>query len=307
MKTNSSLQTSVAVTFSASQDEKVRGSGYANAPVTKAPAWHGLVAWDMLLNGMTTGLFLVAAISELTVPDVFTSVAKAAYPVALLLLLVDLVLLVLDLGDPLRFHHMLRVFKPSAPMSLGTWCLTIYLLPLTVAAAISLLPAGWMTLEWIRRLAVVIGLLPALGSAVYKGVLLSTNSQPGWKDARWLGGYLTNSALMLGCAEMLVLALLMKQGSAAAIIRPALVLLLVLKLVPLCFLGFDLRTTLSRIYSRWELCGVAVLSLGAGLLLPLWLLLVAGSSLFMLSAVMLILLGSLFIRFVIVALPHASA
>jgi len=307
MKTNSSLQTSVAVTFSASQDEKVRGSGYANAPVTKAPAWHGLVAWDMLLNGMTTGLFLVAAISELTVPDVFTSVAKAAYPVALLLLLVDLLLLVLDLGDPLRFHHMLRVFKPSAPMSLGTWCLTIYLLPLTVAAAISLLPAGWMTLEWIRRLAVVIGLLPALGSAVYKGVLLSTNSQPGWKDARWLGGYLTNSALMLGCAEMLVLALLMKQGSAAAILRPALVLLLVLNLVPLCFLGFDLRTTLSRIYSRWELCGVAVLSLGAGLLLPLWLLLVAGSSLFMLSAVMLILLGSLFIRFVIVALPHASA
>src|SRR5215510_6317425 len=187
MKTNSSLQTSVAVTFSASQDEKVRGSGYANAPVTKAPAWHGLVAWDMLLNGMTTGLFLVAAISELTVPDVFTSVAKAAYPVALLLLLVDLVLLVLDLGDPLRFHHMLRVFKLSAPISLGTWCLTIYLLPLTVAAAISLLPAGWMTLEWIRRLAVVIGLLPALGSAVYKGVLLSTNSQPGWKRRALVG------------------------------------------------------------------------------------------------------------------------
>src|SRR5215468_11331018 len=264
VKTNSRPGTSRVLT----------SSGYAGEVVTKAPAWHGLVAWDMLFNGMTTGLFLVAAISELTVPDVFTSVAMIAYPVALVLLIVDLLFLVLDLGDPLRFHHMLRVFKLSAPMSLGTWCLTIYLLPLTVAAAISLLPAGWMTLEWIRRLAVVIGLLPALGSAVYKGVLLSTNSQPGWKDARWLGGYLTNSALMLGCAEMLVLALLMKQGSAAAILRPALVLLLVLNLVPLCFLGFDLRTTLSRIYSRWELCGVAVLSLGAGLLLPLWLLLV---------------------------------
>ena len=33
---------------------------------------------------------------------------------------VDLLFLVLDLGDPLRFHYMLRVFKPSAPMSLGT-------------------------------------------------------------------------------------------------------------------------------------------------------------------------------------------
>src|SRR5919197_171377 len=225
------------------------GSGYATGPVTKAPAWHGLVAWDMLFNGMTTGLFLVAALSELVAPDVFTPVAKAAYPVALVLLLVDLLFLVLDLGDPLRFHHMLRVFKPSAPMSLGTWCLTIFSLPLTVAAAISLLPAGWMTLEWVRRLAVVIGLLPALGSAVYKGVLLSTNAQLGWKDARWLGGYLTNSALMLGCAEMLVLSILMGHASAAAMLRPALGLLLVLNLVPVCLLAVDLRTTLWHIYS----------------------------------------------------------
>jgi Ni/Fe-hydrogenase subunit HybB-like protein len=282
------------------------GSGYATGPVTKAPAWHGLVAWDMLFNGMTTGLFLVAAISELAAPDVFTSVAKIAYPIALILLLIDLLCLVLDLGDPLRFHHMLRVFKPSAPMSLGTWCLTIYSLPLTVAAAISLLPREWMTLEWVRRLAVVIGLLPALGSAVYKGVLLSTNAQPGWKDARWLGGYLTNSALMLGSAEMLLLSILMNNASAAAILRPALVLLLVLNLVPLCLLGFDLRTTLSRIYSRQELYGVTVLSLGS-LLVPLGLLLGSSSSPSMLIAVTLVLLGSLFIRFVIIKLPHASA
>ena len=65
--------------------------------------------------------------------------ANTAYPIALVLLFADLVCLVLDLGDPLRFHHMLRVFKPSSPMSLGTWCLTIYSLPLTVAAALSLL------------------------------------------------------------------------------------------------------------------------------------------------------------------------
>jgi hypothetical protein len=233
MQTNSRLQTPVALPSLPWEERKVRGSSYATGPVTKAPAWHGLVAWDMLFNGMTTGLFLVAVISELVASDVFTSVAKIAYPVALVLLLVDLLCLVLDLGDPLRFHHMLRVFKPSSPMSLGTWCLTIFSLPLTVAAAISLLPAGWMTLESVRRLAVVIGLLPALGSAVYKGVLLSTNAQPGWKDARWLGGYLTNSALMLGCAEMLVLSVLMKHASAAAILRPALGLLLVLNLIPL--------------------------------------------------------------------------
>lgn len=296
MKTNSIPGTSRVLT----------SSGYAGEVVTKAPAWHGLVAWDLLLNGMTTGLFLVAAISELTVPDVFTSVAMIAYPVALVLLIVDLLFLVLDLGDPLRFHHMLRVFKPTAPMSLGTWCLTIYSLPLTVAAAISLLPTEGTALEMVRTVALLIGLVPALGSAIYKGVLGSTSSQPGWKDARWLGGYLTNSALMLGSAEMLVLSLWMNNASGVAILRPALALLVVLNLLPLCLLGFDLRTTLSRIYSRRELYGVAVLSLGS-LLVPLCLLLVSGSSSSMLIAVTLVLLGSLFIRFVIVALPHASA
>jgi hypothetical protein len=122
-----------------------------------------------------------------------------------------------------------------------------------------------------------------------------------------LGGYLTNSALMLGCAEMLVLSVLMKHASAAAILRPALALLLVLNLIPLCLLAVDLRTTLSRIYTRWELCGVGALSLGGGVLIPLFLLFVVGSLLFTLSAVMFILQRSLVIRFVIVKLPHASA
>src|SRR5277367_1177371 len=173
-------------------------SSYANLPVTKVPAWDGMIAWDVLLNGMATGLFLAAAVSELAAPAIFTPVAKIAYPVALVLLLVDLGLLVLDLGDPLRFHHMLRVFKPGSPMSVGTWCLTVFSLPLTAAAALSLLAEMGMDFEWARILAVVVGLLPAFGAAAYKGVLLSTNAQPGWKDARWLGGYLTNSALLIG-------------------------------------------------------------------------------------------------------------
>src|ERR1700731_3810061 len=81
------------------------GAGYSAGPVTKAPDWHGLVAWDMLFNNLTTGLFLVAALGELAAPAVFTAAAKVAYPVALLLLLADLMCLVFDLGDPLRFHH----------------------------------------------------------------------------------------------------------------------------------------------------------------------------------------------------------
>jgi hypothetical protein len=87
-----------------------------------------------------------------------------------------------------------------------------------------------------------VGLLPALGSAAYKGVLLSTNAQPGWKDARWMGGYLTNSALLMGCAELLVLSALMKQTQAIAILRIAFILLLVLNVIPLGLLFREPQT-----------------------------------------------------------------
>jgi hypothetical protein len=261
----------------------------------------------MLLNNLTTGLFLVAGLGELAGPEVFTRVVSAAYPLALLLLLADLACLVLDLGDRLRFHHMLRVFKPSSPMSLGTWCLTVYSLPLTAAAALSLLPAEWPAVEWARKAAVVLGLLPALGSAIYKGVLLSTNAQPGWRDARWLGAYLANSALLLGCAEMLVLALLLGEVRAADLLRPALVLLLALNLVPLGLLLGNLLRALSRVYTTAQLGRLALLGVGVGTLVPLALLLAGGGSLPALAAVLSLLLGSLALRFVIVRLPHVSS
>src|SRR5580698_7176523 len=280
-------------------------SGYANMPVTKVPGWHGIIAWDALLNGMATGLFLAAAVSELAAPAVFIGVAKVAYPVALVLLLVDLVLLVLDLGDPLRFHHMLRVFKPSSPMSLGTWCLTIFSLPLTAAAALSLLAElGW-DFEWARLGAVVLGLLPGFASAAYKGVLLSTNAQPGWKDARWLGGYLTNSALLMGCAELLVLCALMGQTQPTAILRTAFIVLLVLNVIPLGLLFANLQPTHARLYTREQQWRVGVL-IAAGTLIPLGLMLLRRDLPSILVAVIFLLSESWLIRFVYVKIPHTS-
>ncbi len=280
-------------------------SGYANTTVTKVPGWHGIIAWDALLNGMATGLFLVAAIGEFAAPGVFVRVAKVAYPIALVLLLVDLGLLVLDLGDPLRFHHMLRVFKPGSPMSLGTWSLTIFSLPLTAAAGLSLLAAlGW-DFERARILAVVVGLLPGFASAAYKGVLLSTNAQPGWQDARWMGGYLTNSALLLGCGELLVLSALMGQTQATAILRTGFIVLLVLNVIPLGLLFANLRPAHARLYTREQQWRVGAL-IAAGALLPLGLMLVNGGLVWLLAAVTVLLAESWAVRFVYVKIPHTS-
>ena len=281
-------------------------SGYANMPVTKVPGWHGIIAWDALLNGMATGLFLAAAVSELAAPVIFAPIAKVAYPVALVLLLVDLGLLVFDLGDPLRFHHMLRVFKPGSPMSVGTWCLTIFSLPLTAAAVLSALAEVGMDVEWARILAVVVGLLPGFGAAAYKGVLLSTNAQPGWKDARWMGGYLTNSAVLMGCAELHFLATLMGQRPATAILRTAFIVLLVLNVIPLGLLFRNLQPTHARLYTReqqWRFGGLIFL---AGTLIPLGLTLFSSGPLSAFGSVIFLLLESWVIRFVYVKIPHTS-
>jgi len=281
--------------------------GYAERTITHAPAWGGLVAWDLLFNGITTGLFLVAAVCELAAPEVFGHAARAAYPVALVFLVVDLASLVLDLGDPLRFHHMLRVVKLGSPMSVGTWCLTLYSLPLTAAAAISVLSGEWTSLDAIRRIAIIVGLPFALGSAVYKGVLLSTSAQPGWKDARWLGGYLTSSAITLGCAGMLSLSVVMGEERAAAALRLALGILVMVNLIPLGLLAGDVRSALGRVYSPWEQAGLAAVCLVGGTLLPLFLLAAGQAPGVLVAAALCIVLAGLAVRFAIVRLPHASA
>ena len=284
-----------------------RGSetGYEHLPVTKVPGWHGIIAWDALLNGMATGLFLAAAISELAAPAVFLRVAKVAYPVALVLLLVDLGLLVLDLGDPLRFHHMLRVFKPGSPMSLGTWCLTIFSLPLTAAAGLSVLAEFGWDFEWARLGAVVVGLLPGFASAAYKGVLLSTNAQPGWKDARWLGGYLTNSAILMGCGELLVVSALMGQTQATGILRTGFIVLLVLNVIPLGLLFMNLRPAHALLYTREQQWRVGAV-IAALALIPLGVMLLNGGLMFILVAVIVLLVESWAVRFVYVKIPHTA-
>lgn len=285
-------------------------SGYANQVVTKPPAWHTLVVFDILFNNLTTGLFLVSAVGELAAPVVFTPVTTWAYPIALALLLVDLGLLVMDLGDKFRFHHMLRVFKPSSPMSLGTWCLTIYSLFLTVLLAVAFFVAvDWFTgdvgsMWWVRKLAVIGGLPFAFGSAAYKGVLFSTTAQPGWKDARWLGAYLVNSALMLGAGELLIIAVLAGEARAVDELVPAVVILTLLNLVPLGLLANDLHPTLSRLYSLRSRTIAGASIIVAGAVIPAGLLLIGNGLAIASVALIAIVLASLGVRFLIVRLPH---
>jgi Ni/Fe-hydrogenase subunit HybB-like protein len=290
------------------QTQQATVVGYQSRPVTKPPNWHGLVTLDMVLNNVSTGLFLVAAVGELLAPAAFRPLAPLAYPLALLFLLGDLVSLVFDLGDPKRFHHMLRVWKPSSPMSLGTWVLSAYAAPVTLLAILSLVPGAGdgAGLHALRVVLLLVGAVLAVGAAGYKGVLFSTTAQRGWEEARWMGGYLINSALGLGAAGMLLLAALTGHGAGMDGLRLAARLLLALNLVAILLLAANVRAPLRAALGPGGIATLALLAIGVGVLLPMGLI---GSSTLLGVAVAfgLMLVGAGAVRHAIVQLPHRLA
>ena len=196
-------------------------------------------------------------------------------------------------------------------MSFGTWCLTLFsfalaaIVAIEAAAFLGLMPGRSAALEWVRKAAVVVGLLPAFGSVAYKGVLFSTTSQPGWKDARWLGGYVVNSAILLGCAEWLLLCILGGQARAADLLRVPLASLMVLNAIPSALLFAELRARAGADRPARALA-LLVATAGAGFtLVPLALLLAGGHPASMIVAVALILVGALAVRSLLIRIPHA--
>ncbi len=292
-------------------------SPYAAQTITKEPSWTILVGLDILLNNMSIGLFLVVTVAALLAPDAFRPLTVVAYPVALLLLVADLGLLVSDLGDPLRFHHMLRVFKPGAPMSVGTWSLTFYgaclalpalvgVLSWPIAAGVkALLPAAiWNGATMLASLLAVVGLLPALGGVLYKGVLFSTTSQPGWQRARWFGAYITNSAILLGCSIALAIAALLGRPEAAQSLRTAMVALLFLDVLYFALLYQSIAPLFRTRFGPNQKTFFWLTLVAAGWILPL-LLLLQGALLEALPMI-LIALGAVTVRNAFVMLPRVK-
>jgi formate-dependent nitrite reductase membrane component NrfD len=99
-------------------------------------------------------------------------------------------LLIVDLGRPMRFLHMLRVFKPTSPLSVGSYILSPF-------SALTVATAGLQALPWfpaVRALKVarwIPGLRKAAAarSAVFGGpmttytaVLLASTATPSWHE-----------------------------------------------------------------------------------------------------------------------------
>ena len=125
-------------------------TSYYGRQVIKEPVWGAPdVAGYLFFGGLAGASSVLAAGAHLSGYRELARVAKLG---ALGAISLSAAALVHDLGRPARFAHMLRVFKPSSPMSVGSWLLAGYG-PVAGAAAVS----------------EVTGILPGAGTAATLG------------------------------------------------------------------------------------------------------------------------------------------
>lgn len=196
--------------------------GYYGIPVIHAPHWKWLVIGYFFLGGISSASYVIASIAELLGGREARPIARTGRYISLAALLPCPILLILDLGRPERFHHMLRVFKLRSPMSVGTWGLTIFGGFCGLSALIEAARDGLL-----RRVGLINRLLLALprgliglGGAIfgffvggYTGVLLAITAVPLWAKNYLLLGPLFLCSAMSNGAAAITLALALTRGT----------------------------------------------------------------------------------------------
>jgi formate-dependent nitrite reductase membrane component NrfD len=150
---------------------------YYGRPVLKEPAWKTPdVPLYLFLGGLSGASSMLAAAADLTGRPRLARVSRVTAAAGVL---GSLAALIHDLGRPARFLNMLRVFKPTSPLSMGSWTIASYG-PLAGAAAASDL-SGALTAAGRAAGIGAAALGPAM--ATYTAVLIADTAIPAWHDA----------------------------------------------------------------------------------------------------------------------------
>ncbi|MHB8240494.1 MAG: NrfD/PsrC family molybdoenzyme membrane anchor subunit [Solirubrobacteraceae bacterium] len=151
-------------------------SSYYGRPIVKEPTWAALdIAGYFYLGGLAGASSTLAAAGELSGRPGLARPLKLGAIGAISL---SLVALVHDLGRPGRFLNMLRVFKPTSPMSVGVWIISAYAPAAGAAALGELVPRVRGLGQAGTAGAALLG--PAVAS--YTAVLIANTATPAWHE-----------------------------------------------------------------------------------------------------------------------------
>ncbi|MHC3475371.1 NrfD/PsrC family molybdoenzyme membrane anchor subunit [Streptomyces sp. 7R007] len=172
------------------KDKEPEFRSYYDLPVINKPVWESPdIPGYLFLGGLAGAGALIGAAAHATGRPSLSRASKVAAASAGHL---SLVALVHDLGRPGRFLNMLRLFKVTSPMSVGSWLLAGFV-PSASVAALSDLTGLYPSL----------GTLSTVGSAVlggpvvaYTAALISNTAVPAWHDGhRWMPFVFVSSGL----------------------------------------------------------------------------------------------------------------
>ena len=137
----------------------------------KPPVWTPEIPVYFYVGGVAGASAGVGLLAE-------PALARRAWGIAFAGSLVSPVLLISDLGVPSRFLNMLRMFKITSPMSVGSWVLAGFSAATAPAAlhAVRPVPGG--------RAAQYGAALLGLSLASYTAALLGATANPAWSSVR---------------------------------------------------------------------------------------------------------------------------
>lgn len=191
------------------QAQRDARQGYEDVPILKPPVWGWEIACYFFVEGVSAGIYTLGTVADLVGVRRYRNTVTYSRLLALTSMMPAPALLIMDLGRPERFHHMLRVFKPRSPMNLGTWALTGYAFFTTLRAVLSVanrlprVPLLSAVLKMIpERLFSAAGLPFAITMLSYPGVLLESTSIPVWTQTPFLAPLIAASSMSSGAAAM---------------------------------------------------------------------------------------------------------
>jgi hypothetical protein len=176
----------------------VNETGYHGQPVLKQPVWTWEVPAYFFTGGLAGASAGLAYLSEVRGNELL---GRRAWGAAMAGIAVSPLLLISDLGRPARFLNMLRMFKVTSPMSVGSWILSASGASTTLAAV-----NAWTgVLPRASRLARPAAALLGLPLASYTGVLLANTAVPAWHESRRLLPivFASGAALSAGAAGVI--------------------------------------------------------------------------------------------------------
>jgi hypothetical protein len=173
---------------------------YYGRPILKEPVWKAEIPFYLFTGGIAGGCAVLHGVARLAGHE---RLARTALYLGAAADAVSPALLVSDLGRPERFLNMLRVFKVTSPMSVGSWTLAVSGTSSNAAAALELLGV----LPRAKALAETVSFLAGGPLATYTGTLLADTAIPVWHEARrelpWLFG--ASASASAGAATALFL------------------------------------------------------------------------------------------------------